>query len=159
MPFASASLPSIPTGSSRNTRSCCAPTESRPSKVTGTGQSGRRNGLRRTGSNTRRPSCQKRSSIRDFAAALNAGRVDLLDHPRLRAQLVALERRVVRSGREVINAPWGSRDDLSNAVAGVITKVGGGSPKSMIDVLGDDTPEERYKWRFYQAFPFLRGVT
>ena len=93
-----------------------------------------------------------------FAAAMNAGRVDLLDHPRLRAQLVALERRVERSGREVIDAPWGSRDDLSNAVAGVIAKAGGGAPKSMIDCLGDDTPEERYKWRFYQAFPFLRGV-
>ena len=58
----------------------------------------------------------------------------------------------------MIDAPWGSRDDLSNAVAGVIAKAGGGAPKSMIDCLGDDTPEERYKWRFYQAFPFLRSV-
>ena len=93
-----------------------------------------------------------------FAAALNAGRVDLLDHPRLRDQLVALERRVERSGREVIDAPWDRRDDLANAVAGAIAKLGGGALKSVIDCLGDDTPEERAKWRFYQAYPFLRGV-
>jgi hypothetical protein len=58
-----------------------------------------------------------------FLPVLNSTRVELLDHPRLIAQLASLERRVVRgSGREIIDHPSTSRggehhDDVINAVA------------------------------------------
>jgi len=51
---------------------------------------------------------------------LNAGRVELLDLPRLRAQLLGLERRTGRSGKDSIDHPPGSHDDVANAVAGVL---------------------------------------
>jgi len=51
---------------------------------------------------------------------LNAGRVQLLDLPTLRAQLVALERRVARSGKESVDHPAGGDDDVANASAGAL---------------------------------------
>jgi hypothetical protein len=53
--------------------------------------------------------------------ALNAGQVKLLDLPRLRSQLLALERRTIRgSGRDVIDHPSSGADDLINACAGAL---------------------------------------
>jgi len=49
---------------------------------------------------------------------LNAGRAELLDHPRLVAQLSALERRTSRGGRDSIDHPAGGHDDLANSAAG-----------------------------------------
>jgi hypothetical protein len=52
---------------------------------------------------------------------LNSGRVELLDHPRLRTQLASLERRTGRgTGRDVIDHPPGAHDDVANAVAGAL---------------------------------------
>ncbi len=51
---------------------------------------------------------------------MNARRVELLEHPRLSAQLVGLERRTARSGKDSIDHAPGGHDDLANAVAGVL---------------------------------------
>lgn len=51
---------------------------------------------------------------------LNSGQVELLDHDRLRAQLLALERRVSRAGKDVIDHPPSGRDDCANAAAGAL---------------------------------------
>jgi ribosomal protein S27AE len=51
---------------------------------------------------------------------LTAGRVDLLVNARLRAQLVALERRPSRLGRDLIDHVPGAHDDLANSVAGAL---------------------------------------
>jgi hypothetical protein len=51
---------------------------------------------------------------------LNSGRVELLDHKRLVAQLCGLERRTARGGRDSIDHPPGAHDDIANAVAGAI---------------------------------------
>ena len=56
----------------------------------------------------------------DLLPLLNARRVELIEHPRLAAQLVGLERRVARSGRDSIDHAPGGHDDLANAVAGVL---------------------------------------
>jgi len=56
----------------------------------------------------------------DLLPLLNAGRVELLDHPRLSAELAGLERRTARSGRDSIDHAPGGHDDLANAVAGVL---------------------------------------
>lgn len=51
---------------------------------------------------------------------LHAGRVELLDHARLGAQLVALERKTARSGRDSVDHTPGAKDDVANAAAGVL---------------------------------------
>jgi hypothetical protein len=56
----------------------------------------------------------------DLLPLLNAKRVELLDNPRLAAQLAGLERRTARSGKDSIDHAPGGHDDLANAVAGVL---------------------------------------
>ncbi len=56
----------------------------------------------------------------DLLPLLNARRVELLDHHRLAAQLVGLERRTSRQGRDSIDHSPGGHDDLANVVAGVL---------------------------------------
>lgn len=66
----------------------------------------------------------KSEIYRDFLPRLNSGEVDLLDIPRLTAQLVSLERRTARGGRDSIDHPPGSHDDVANAVAGCLVNIG-----------------------------------
>jgi hypothetical protein len=63
---------------------------------------------------------------------LNSGRVELLDHLRLQAQLLALERRTARGGRDTIDHAPGCHDDLANAVAGALVAVLGPSEPAML---------------------------
>ena len=64
----------------------------------------------------------KSDLYRELLPLINSGRVELLDHPRLHAQLCRLERRNVRGGRGSIDHPPGDHDDLANAVAGVLVE-------------------------------------
>ena len=67
------------------------------------------------------PSLQPKSDIYlSFLPLLNSGNVELLDHVRLITQLVNLERRTVRGGRESIDHPQHGHDDLINAAAGAL---------------------------------------
>ena len=59
----------------------------------------------------------------DLLPLINAGRVELLDLPRLSAQLCGLERRTHRSGKDSIDHAPGGHDDLANAVAGALVGV------------------------------------
>ena len=56
----------------------------------------------------------------ELLPVLNSGRVELLDHPRLVAQLGSLERRTSRSGRDSIDHCPGGHDDVANAAAGAL---------------------------------------
>lgn len=58
---------------------------------------------------------------RHLLPTLNSGAADLLDNATLVAQIVSLERRVARGGRESIDHPPNGHDDLANAVAGVLS--------------------------------------
>ncbi|WP_200922199.1 hypothetical protein [Sphingomonas sp. Leaf23] len=58
---------------------------------------------------------------RDMLPVLNSGRVSLLDDPKLINQIVGLERRTARGGRDSIDHAPGGHDDIANAVAGVIS--------------------------------------
>jgi hypothetical protein len=53
-----------------------------------------------------------------FLPMLNSKRVQLLDHPRLIAQLCRLERRTACGGRDSVDHPPTQHDDVVNAVAG-----------------------------------------
>ncbi|WP_434723111.1 hypothetical protein [Mesorhizobium sp. RIZ17] len=52
--------------------------------------------------------------------SLNSGRVVLLDNDKLVEQIVALERRVGRTGRDSVDHMPGGHDDLANGVAGCV---------------------------------------
>ena len=70
----------------------------------------------------------------ELLPALNSGRCDLLDHPRLVAQLGSLERRVARSGKDSIDHGPGGHDDLANAAAGALAAaLGRGGRKITLD--------------------------
>jgi hypothetical protein len=81
----------------------------------------------------------------DLLPLLNARRVELLDHPRLSAQLTGLERRTARSGRDSIDHAPGGHDDLANAVAGVLVGLDLDRRPPLVridDVMDDGRPPE-----------------
>ena len=56
----------------------------------------------------------------DLLAGMNSETVGLVEHERLQRQLISLERRTARGGRDIIDHPRGGRDDIANAVAGAV---------------------------------------
>jgi hypothetical protein len=67
------------------------------------------------------PSPKTKSQLyAEFLVLLNSGKVSLPRHPRLLAQLIRLERRVSRGGKESIDHGIGGHDDLSNVAAGAV---------------------------------------
>src|SRR5262249_30323655 len=70
---------------------------------------------------TYEPSERVKSDVyRDALPLLNAHRVALLDVPRLKAQLVGLERRTARGGRDSIDHGPGGHDDAANVAMGAV---------------------------------------
>lgn len=65
----------------------------------------------------------KSEIYRECLPLITGGQVELPDHQVLRRQLLALERRMTRGGRESIDHPPRSRDDVANAVAGVLVSM------------------------------------
>ena len=71
------------------------------------------------------PSAKPKSQIYGEALPLiNSKKCDLLDNVRLMNQLVGLERRTARSGKDSIDHAPNGHDDVANAVAGVLTSMG-----------------------------------
>jgi hypothetical protein len=62
----------------------------------------------------------KSDLYRDLLPLLNSRSLTLLDNVRLREQLVGLERRTARSGRDSIDHAPGAHDDVANASAGAL---------------------------------------
>jgi hypothetical protein len=73
---------------------------------------------------------------------LNSRRAILLDHPRTAQQLVSLERRTARGGRDSIDHPPNGRDDVANAVAGALDLACGGGGRGRAGVLWGTTITE-----------------
>jgi hypothetical protein len=71
-----------------------------------------------------KPVEQTKSDLYQVALPLLTGRAELLDAPRLIAQLCALERLTSRVGRDSISHPPGGHDDVANAAAGALVLVG-----------------------------------
>ncbi len=59
----------------------------------------------------------------DLLPVINSSQIELLDHPRLLAQLVGLERRPSHSGRDSIDHGPSGHDDLANCLAGVVALI------------------------------------
>lgn len=62
----------------------------------------------------------KSDIYKELLPLLNSGRVELLDHPRLLAQLAGLERRTARGGRDTIDHGPHGHDDVANSAAGAL---------------------------------------
>jgi hypothetical protein len=69
----------------------------------------------------------KSDLYRDLLPVINSARIELLDNPRLVAQLCSLERRTARGDKDSIDHSPGSHDDVANAVAGVVAALASGS--------------------------------
>jgi hypothetical protein len=85
----------------------------------------------------------KNDLYHDFLPLANAKRVELLDVPRLAAQLIGLERRTARSGRDSIDHTPGAHDDVANAVCGVLVGLDLDRRPALIrqnQLLADDAP-------------------
>jgi len=67
----------------------------------------------------------KSAIYQEALAPLNSGKVDLLDHPRLAAQICSLERRTARGGKDSIDHAPGGHDDLANAALGALVLTAG----------------------------------
>lgn len=61
---------------------------------------------------------------------LNSGQAELLDHPRMIAQLCALERRTARGGKDSIDHPPSTHDDIANSMAGAVVLAA--KPKKLV---------------------------
>jgi hypothetical protein len=80
------------------------------------------------------PAEQTKSDLyAELLPLVNAGRAELLDVPALRGQLLGLERRTARSGRDSIDHAPGGHDDVANAVAGALVLAQGG-PRQVTDI-------------------------
>ena len=88
---------------------------------------------------------------------VNSRRVELLDRPKLVKQLVSLERRVGRGGRDSIDHAPGMHDDVANAVAGVSTwcsaRCGGGRRSNRRGCTGYE------RWTIWSGCGRARGWT
>lgn len=73
-----------------------------------------------------------------LSPALNSGAVELPPCDLLKKQLVALERRTTRGGRDIIDHPPGAHDDRANAAAGVVAELAKKRTGQVFGVLTDD---------------------
>jgi hypothetical protein len=72
----------------------------------------------------------------ELAAAMHSRQIELLNSKRLAAQLAALERRTGRSGKDSVDHPPRSHDDVANAAAGALVLAL--KPVKYVQVLGRD---------------------
>ena len=73
---------------------------------------------------------------------INSGKIELPDNEQLTRELVGLERRTARGGRDSIDHAPGSHDDLANAVAGAIITANARQPCFIFEALTSDTMAE-----------------
>jgi len=76
---------------------------------------------------------------------LTSGRIELLDHKRLRVQLMGLDRKAGRSGKDSIDHRPGMHDDLANATLGAALEAlerGASLPLPKVEIPAAETTEE-----------------
>ena len=79
----------------------------------------------------------KSDLFRDMLPLLNSGNITLPRHDRLIAQIVGLERRVSRAGRDSIDHAPGAHDDIANAVSGVVGAIVSGIGSAWMNLIWD----------------------
>jgi hypothetical protein len=98
----------------------------------------------------------KSDLYRDLLPAINSRKVDLLEDARLIAQIVGLERRTARGGKDSIDHAPNAHDDLANSVAGVVAALASsahGYDSSMEWVGGPESGQGLSLWQH----PYFNG--
>ena len=122
-----------------------------------TAASSLRNRSAGTASATKSASSPKSDLFRDMLPLLNAGHITLPRHDRLIAQIVGLERRVSRAGRDSIDHAPGAHDDLANAVAGVVAVLTTAkSYDSSLDWVSGPDADARDAWQSARLWDHIR---
>jgi hypothetical protein len=108
------------------------------------------------------PAVKPKSDLyRDALPLINSRKVDLLDHPKLQTQLLGLERRTVRSGKDSIDHAPNAHDDVANAVCGVLTNIGTKRFKYLSDLSwvsgSDDDLNGTKDWRAGRLSQYIFG--
>ena len=102
----------------------------------------------------------KSSIYLNFLPLVNSGKVRLLGNKRLVTQLLNLERRTARGGRDSIDHPPGAHDDMANAVAGALllatakrpqVRQGTIDPLGVVTWLTPDEPRTHSRIRWINA--------
>jgi hypothetical protein len=81
----------------------------------------------------------------DLLPALNSGRVELPPDDRLVNQLIGLERRTARGGRDSIDHAPGGHDDRANVIAGLVSTKAGSSYDLELFIYGRHAGDEKPK--------------
>ena len=91
---------------------------------------------------------------------LKSGRIELLDHSKLMNQLLGLERRMSRGGRDSIDHAPGQHDDLANVCAGVAMQLNNtfAGYNYMASRLGTDEGNDSRAYQAQQFAAFLDGL-
>lgn len=97
--------------------------------------------FRKAGINYKLSDRTKSELYRDLLPLLNSGRVELPDSKQLQTELLGLERRTARGGRDSIDHAPGQHDDLVNAMAGAVLKANQPRQSFFIARAGDDSTE------------------
>ena len=96
----------------------------------------------------------------DLLPLVNSQRIELLDQPRLIAQLNSLERRTARGGKDSIDHPPGGHDDLINSVAGLASTLLAKSDNQrfweVMSGITDDDPYGIEGWRMLRFAEHIR---
>ena len=90
---------------------------------------------------------------------VNTGAVELLDEPTLRNQLLALQRRSVRGGRDSIDHPSGGHDDVANAAAGAVVLVTGVVGKKKIPAVFSGSSDPASTPSMHEALALAARMT
>jgi hypothetical protein len=93
-------------------------------------------------------SAPKSDLYRDLLPLINARRIELIDDKKLVAQLVGLERRTSRAGKDSIDHMPNGHDDVANCVAGVAGLLAVGSSYNDMAWVGEIPPS-------YSALPYF----
>ena len=101
------------------------------------------------------PGLAKSDLYVSFLPLLTSQMVELVDQPRLIQQIVGLERRTARGGRNTIDHAPNGHDDLANVVAGVCALFAKHSSYDMLSWIGDD---ELDLYRQEQLKRFIRLI-
>jgi hypothetical protein len=76
---------------------------------------------------------------------INSRRCDLLDHKRLHVQLLGLERRTARGGRDSIDHAPGAHDDVANAAMGALVLAAAPRQETSTWIMAPGSPPMRIR--------------
>ena len=92
-----------------------------------------------------------------FLPLLTSQMVELVDQPRLIQQIVGLERRTARGGRDTIDDAPGAHDDLANAIAGVVAMLATAkSYDSSLDWVSGPDADAQDAWQSARLWDHIR---